>query len=256
MTGAVINTDHIDPRQFLEDACSVVCKRNSVVQRTCASGQKTSNVLPIRLTDRTSKKHVNLLYVQDPRDNNVGHFAWIKNLSRLVSSQLSKHAGRKYICDRCLHYFSSSDKLQSHTVECRKINKCAIRLPSEDNKWLSFKNHSRKERLPFVVYADLECVLKKTQPETEHASYAYQHHRVCSIAYYVQCSYDDSLSAYRFRRDNDCVAWFAEELKGLAHRVKNILSDIVCMVELTRDKRETFPSAAQCHICEKTVRAG
>ncbi|XP_071573140.1 uncharacterized protein [Temnothorax nylanderi] len=213
--------------------------------------QKTSTVLPIRLTDCTSDKHVNLLYVQDPRDNNVGHFAWIKNLSRLVSSQLSKHAGRKYFCDRCLHYFSSSDKLQSHTVECRKINKCAIRLPSEDNKWLTFKNHSRKERLPFVVYADLECVLKKTQPETEHTSYAYQHHRVCSIAYYVQCSYDETLSAYRFRRDNDCVAWFAKELKGLAHRVKNILSDIVCMVELTRDERETFHSATQCHICEK-----
>ncbi|XP_071581752.1 uncharacterized protein [Temnothorax nylanderi] len=96
----------------------------------------------------------------------------------LVSSKLSKHTGRKYICDRCLHYFSSSDKLQSHTADCREVNYCAIRLPSEDNKWLSFKNHSRKERLPFVVYADLECVLKKTQPETEHAPYAYQHHRM------------------------------------------------------------------------------
>ncbi|XP_077270952.1 uncharacterized protein LOC143902124 [Temnothorax americanus] len=215
-------------------------------------GQKTSNVLPIRLTDRTSvKKHVNLLYVQDPRYNNVGHFAWIKNLSRVVSSQLSKHHGQKYICDRCLHYFSSSDKLQSHTVDCRKVNDCAIKLPSEDNKWLFFKNHSRKKRLPFVVYADLECVLQKTQPETEHASYAYQHHRVCSIAYYVQCSYDETLSAYRFRRDNDCVAWFVEELKGLAHCVKNISFDIVCMVDLTQDEWETFHSAAQCHICEK-----
>ncbi|XP_077270167.1 uncharacterized protein LOC143901616 [Temnothorax americanus] len=215
-------------------------------------GQKTSNVLPIRLTDRTSvKKHVNLLYMQDPRDNNVGHFAWIKNLSRLVSSQLSKKKNKKYFCDRCLHYFSSSNKLQSHTVDCRKVNNCAIKLPSEDNKWLCFKNHSRKERLPFVVYADLECVLQKTQPETEHASYAYQHHRVCSIAYYVQCSYDETLSAYRFCSDNDCVAWFVEELKGLAHRVKNVLFDIVCMVDLTRDEWETFHSAAQCHICEK-----
>ncbi|XP_071653829.1 uncharacterized protein [Temnothorax longispinosus] len=126
-------------------------------------GQKTLNVLPIRLTDRTiDKKHVNLLYMQDPRDDNVGHFAWIKHLSRLVSSQINKHGHTKYFCDRCLHYFSSSMKLEAHTVECRKVNKCAIRLPSEDNKWLSFKNHSRKERLPFVVYADLECVLQKT----------------------------------------------------------------------------------------------
>ncbi|XP_071579397.1 uncharacterized protein [Temnothorax nylanderi] len=63
-------------------------------------GEKTPTVLPIRLTDRKREKHVNLLYVQDQRDDNVGHFAWIKNLSRLVSSQLSRHDGRKYFCDR------------------------------------------------------------------------------------------------------------------------------------------------------------
>jgi len=36
-------------------------------------------------------KHVNLLYVQNDDDDDMRHFAWIKNLSRLVSSQLSKH---------------------------------------------------------------------------------------------------------------------------------------------------------------------
>ncbi|XP_071574625.1 uncharacterized protein [Temnothorax nylanderi] len=54
-------------------------------------------ILPIRVTGRKMDRHVNLLYVQD---DNVGHFAWIKNLSRLVSSQLSTHHGRKYFCDR------------------------------------------------------------------------------------------------------------------------------------------------------------
>ncbi|XP_071576328.1 uncharacterized protein [Temnothorax nylanderi] len=214
-------------------------------------GEKTPNVLPIRLTDLKREKHVNLLYVQDPRDDNVGHFAWIKNLSRLVSSQLSTHRGRKYFCDRCLHYFYTSEKLEAHTVDCQKINNCAIRLPSEDDKWLNFKNHSRKERLPYVVYADLECTLEKTEADPTTPTFRFQHHRVCSIGYYVRCSYDDSLSAYRFRRDKDCVAWFAEELKGLAHRVKAILSENVRMVDLTRDEWKIFRSAAQCHICEK-----
>ena len=59
----------------------------------------------IRLTDLKTDKHVNLLYVQDSRDDAIGHFAWIKNLSRLVGSQLSKHAHRKYICDRYLYNF-------------------------------------------------------------------------------------------------------------------------------------------------------
>jgi len=60
------------------------------------------------------------------------------------------------------------------------MNDCAIRLSSEDDKWLSFKNHCRKER---VVYADLECTLEKTEDTSK-----YQYHQVFSLAYYVHCS--------------------------------------------------------------------
>ena len=61
------------------------------------------SILPIRLANGKKDKHVNLLYVQDPRDDNAGHFAWIKNLSRLVSSQLSKKKNRKFFCDRYVY---------------------------------------------------------------------------------------------------------------------------------------------------------
>ncbi|KYN21094.1 hypothetical protein ALC57_06539, partial [Trachymyrmex cornetzi] len=54
-------------------------------------------IVPIRLADRKRSKHVNLLYVED---DSAGHFALIKNLSRLVSSQINKKGHRKYFCDR------------------------------------------------------------------------------------------------------------------------------------------------------------
>jgi len=72
-----------------------------------------------------------------------------------------------YSC-RCLHYFGSTDKLDIHDVNCRALNDCAIWLPSKEDKWLNFKNQSNKEQLSFVVYADLECVLRKIEPDTEH----------------------------------------------------------------------------------------
>jgi len=92
-------------------------------------------------------------------------------------------------------------------VDCGQMNDCAIRLPSEDDKWLSFKNHCRKERMAFIVYADLEYILEKTKTKKaeEMFSHKYQHHKVFSLAYYVHCSYD-SLSMYRFCRNKDCVA--------------------------------------------------
>ncbi|EFN74118.1 hypothetical protein EAG_04166 [Camponotus floridanus] len=134
---------------------------------------ESEKIVALRLTEQKRDKHMNLLYVED--GNNVGHFAWIKNLSRLVSTQLSKKDHKKYICDRCLHYFSSDDKLQSHTVDCREMNDCALQLPSDKDKWLKFNNFNRKERIPFVVYADLECVLAKMEEEQQNL---YQHHRI------------------------------------------------------------------------------
>jgi len=105
-------------------------------------------------------------------------------------------------------------------------------------------------RVPFVVYADLECTLEKT--ETEDTS-KYQYHRVFSLAYYVHCSYNASLCMYQSRRDKDCVAWFAEEHRVLAHNVKSILSANVPM-EFTWDNLEKLNNATHCHM-RKTVRA-
>ena len=153
---------------------------------------------------------------------------------------------------RCLHYFNLCEKLQLHKVDCQKINDCAIWLPSEDDKWLEFDNYSNRERMPFIVYADLECVLRKTESDKKDAlSYAYQRHEAFSIGYYVRCAYDDTLSSYYFRRDEGCIIWFAQQLNDLVHRMKNIVSANVLMETLSKQQWEAYCSVTRCHICEK-----
>jgi len=60
--------------------------------------ENKKEIFPLRLTKKKIDKHVNLLYVQN--DDEVGHFAWIKDLSRLMSRQLSKKEVQKIFCDR------------------------------------------------------------------------------------------------------------------------------------------------------------
>ena len=75
-----------------------------------------------------------------------------------------KKLNKFFLCFyRCMHYFGSAEKLETHSLDCGKMNDCAILLPSESNNLLSFGNHGMKERLPFVVYADLECIIEKTE---------------------------------------------------------------------------------------------
>lgn len=138
-----------------------------------------------------------------------------------------------------MHYFRTNEKLTAHSVDCSKLNDCAIVLPGEDDKWLTFEHHSRKERIPFVVYADLECALERREGDEGGRSAntaIVQHHRVHSVAYYTRCSFDEAASAYGSYRGEDCVAWFVSELRDLALRAKVALDGAAPMVDLTPDE--------------------
>ncbi|XP_023314539.1 uncharacterized protein LOC111693627 [Trichogramma pretiosum] len=214
---------------------------------------------PMKLKD---EKHVHLLMIQDRYDDEDSpgdddeyipinyHYVWIKNLSRLVSSQLSNHHGKKYICDRCLHYFHSSDKLTSHEEDCSSINKCKVLLPNKNNNKLTFMNYSKKEWVPFVIYADFECVLK---PVAE--ARAYSVHEAFSCGLYLKCNFDDVLSEYRcYRKVNDDdmspSEWFAQNLQDIADKVLEFFDNPKPMC-FTSVEKVKFEKAEICHICKR-----
>jgi len=167
-------------------------------------------------------------------------YTFTKKIKKILSSWKIIN----YVFCRCLHYFDLNEKLETHVVVCGQMNDCAMRLPSEDDKWLSFNNYCKKKRIPFNVYADFEYILEKADLSS------HMYHRVFSIRYYVHCSYDDSLSMYRFCRGKDCIAWFAEQLRNLAQSIKPILSANVAMVDFDYEK---FNSTTHCHVCEKPL---
>lgn len=59
--------------------------------------ESKSKIVPLFLIDNKRKKHVNLFYVSDGR--NEAHFACIKNMARSMNSQLSEGKRKRYICD-------------------------------------------------------------------------------------------------------------------------------------------------------------
>ncbi|XP_050447453.1 uncharacterized protein LOC126849551 [Cataglyphis hispanica] len=210
---------------------------------------KKRDIVLLRLTDRKRERHVNLFCLNDAkRQDNATHFAWIKNLSRLVGSQLSARRHKAYICDRCMHYFRTSDKLSAHS---ERMNECAILLPTEEDKWLNFDNYERKERVPFVVYADLECALERKEERRTPKTSIIQHHKAHSVGYYARCAFDDARSMYRSHRGDDCVSWFVRELRDLALRARDFLNTIAPMTPLTANEQERFLSATSCHVCER-----
>ncbi|XP_066157596.1 uncharacterized protein [Euwallacea fornicatus] len=219
-------------------------------------------VVPVRLTPQKLNKHINLLLIQNkyypklndynpvPTDavveeedtNIIYHYCWIKDLSRLLSSQLNKHKQRKFICDRCLNYFSNHQKLLTHEVLCTKLNDCHISFPKYD--FIEFKNHVYQQKAPFVIYADFESQLENVSFSNDLGKY--QRHIPFSVGYFIKCAYNDSLSQFKMFRGTNCVEWFVNEMIELSKFIYNETKKNTPMniqLDLSMAKR--------CHICEK-----
>lgn len=111
--------------------------------------------MPVRLTKNVKKNHVNLLLLfeshEDEDDNGddddeplytmdikgfldehtCTHYVWIKNLSALIQGEVGKNTHKKYICNQCLHYFYSDQKLQEHIPQCYE----GVILPDAEHRW-------------------------------------------------------------------------------------------------------------------------
>ena len=60
-------------------------------------------VFPLRNSNNMDREHkIRLMLIEH---NGVEHYCLVKNRSALIASQVSKHKGKSYFCDRCLNPF-------------------------------------------------------------------------------------------------------------------------------------------------------
>ena len=120
-------------------------------------GYEDKSVYVLRNSENTNRKHnVILLLI---KEEEVTHYCLVKNLSRLLSSQVSKHDGKKYFCMRCLDPFNNQKALDKHEEYCSNHEAVKIIMPKKGTM-LRFKNYHRGEKVPFIIYADFESCIK------------------------------------------------------------------------------------------------
>ena len=109
-----------------------------------------------------ARHHVNLLYITA---DETSHYVLVKDLRKLVSSQYNNDYHKKYFCQYCLHGCTSEEVLKNHLGRCKLHGAQRIKLPeADDNKGhdkVKFTKTEYQLRLPFVIYADFERVLRK-----------------------------------------------------------------------------------------------
>ena len=83
-----------------------------------------------------------------------------------------------------------------------------IKMPSEDET-MKFKNNSKKIKVPFVIYADFECLTQKYGTVSTKAlkTDKYQHHRPCGFMINVVNAIDNATEEFLYR-GQDCMDVF------------------------------------------------
>ena len=111
-------------------------------------------VYPLRISKHSYKREstVNLLLISDATKQ---YYCWIKDISKLLSQQTSKNGHVRHVCFRCLNTFNSAKSLASHHEYCKSHDAIKSELPKKGMK-VTFKNHNRSMRVPFIIYADFD----------------------------------------------------------------------------------------------------
>ena len=123
-------------------------------------------VYPIKRSSKRGFKLIRLLLLTEETEDEEPkkHFVLIKNISALIRRQVTKRKCKLYFCDNCLHPFHLKRSLEKHEGYCFLYNEARIdMLKNKDGSpcFLSFRNFVKKMKIPFVAYADFECILNK-----------------------------------------------------------------------------------------------
>lgn len=210
-------------------------------------------VYPLIITDEERQDHVDLLYIKNDHDS---HYCYIKNLSALTRSQKTKNHNKIWVCKRCLTHFGREDLLNTHKEYCKEHDPVKILMPKEGEK-VKFKDFNRSMKVPFAVYADLECMLKPVQSEEEVIgpkrcyTEKYQKHEAISFCYYIVQDGNHYGEPKEYFGE-DAAQEFVNHLLEESHEISQLYStESALPMELTQEDSNNILLAQNCHICGK-----
>ena len=184
-------------------------------------------------------------------EGGVKHYCLVKDLSRLLLSQVSNHNGEHHFCLRCLNPFWCQESLNKHQEYCGNYETVKIQMPKKGTM-LKFKNYHRSEKVPFVVYTDFECLIKPIQScePDDKKSYTkqYQKHERSSFCYYIKC-FDDEV--YKPKKVSYTGEDAARKFVEMLEEDIKIIADIPGKIIFGKEEKERYEKETKCWICKE-----
>ena len=185
-------------------------------------------------------------------DDEKWHYTAVKRLSGLLRGITSTNNGDFY-CLNCFHAFRTKNKLEVHQKICENHDYCHVEMPTKDNNIIKYNQGEKSIKLPFVVYADLECLLEKMSTchnnPKESSTTEINKHVPSGYSWFTLCSFDQTKNKLYHYRGKDCMKKCCKDLRE--HATKIISYEKKKMIPLTIKEKIHFNEQEICYICKK-----
>ena len=61
----------------------------------------------------------------------------------------------------CFHSYRTKNKLEAYKKICENHGYCHVEMPIKGNNTIKHNHGEKSIKMPFTIYADLECLLEK-----------------------------------------------------------------------------------------------
>ena len=198
--------------------------------------------------DMMEKTIVSILAVEISNDN--WHYVGVTNIDRLLNTS----GNPRTYCERCLKPLFYGNKgetrtqmRQDHLKVCMMTNPDPVKMTDKVN--LQFESFGKTQRLPYVMYADTECILSIDQ---NNASIT--HHTPCAIGLLLvphpEMKADPLSVPYTTFTGKDCMLQACDFIEDVAKQVyawneSNSHQSVSMSSEQKHAHSETF----NCYLC-------
>jgi len=126
-----------------------------------------------------------------------------------MTAQRGNQRRAQFFFNVCLNFFGTQEAALKHKMLCsRKVSK----MPHPQNNTLEFTQVQHHLQVPFVVYADFECVLEPKNLEVSPKFFNINEPISISYACYIKCAFDSKLDKFVLETVKKCRNKFCKFL--------------------------------------------
>ena len=185
-------------------------------------------------------------------DDEKWHYTAVTRLSGLLRGVTGNNNG-DLNCLNCFHAYRTENKPEKHEKICENHDYCHVEMPNEDNKIIKYNQGEKSIKSPFIINADLECLLEKINTcynyLEESSTTEINKHTPSGYSLFTHCSFDNTKNKLDYYRGDNCMKKFCKNLRE--HATKIIIHEKKYMIPLTKKEEKHHNKQEGYYICKK-----